>query len=642
MVARPPPRRPGGAGGGRGAHREPPPLIAVRRRFLQEGVRPGDEVPASIVRSWQRSAAHGLDMERQPSVEALSQAQLRDVRERNEALLRAARGEIEALHEDARVTGGIVILTDPGGVVLATVGNMDFAERASRVSLRPGVDWGEATIGTNAIGTAIAERHHVSVRGAEHFFDAHHILSCSAVPILDPGGAVIGVLDFTNDSRLAQTHTLALVKRAVQEIERRLFESRFGGHEQMHFHADPSLVDGPHEGLLAFEAERLVGANRYGLDLLGLDWSALGLLSFREIFDAERSTLIGDRPPEENRVRTLRGSTMFARLQPPRRSMVAPSADRRPEAVPIDPVPIFDARVTKSLERAVRLADSDVAILIQGEIGSGKEIFARRLHAAGRRREGPFVTIDCSAVDPAAIEALLFGGTDADEAAAIRRAAGGVLLLEAIEALPLATQARLAGWLAARAGVSGGEPRIAVDFALVATTHTGLAERVARGAFRQDLLLRIGAYTVDLEPLRHHPDRRGLIDALWARIAPPALRSRLEAETAAALAAYDWPGNQRQLLATLRALVVLAEAGESLGRDALPAEIRVAGEPAAVAAAEATVGLDVEIGLDTITLAAMHAALEAEGGNVSRAARRLGIHRSTLYRRVFAKDRPTG
>lgn len=558
---------------------------------------------------------------------------MRDVLDRNEALVRAARGEIEALHDDVRLTGGIAILTDPHGVILATTGNLDFAERASRVSLRPGVDWNEATIGTNAIGTAIAEHREISVSGAQHFFDAHRILSCSAVPILDPAGRVIGVLDLSNDADVPQTHTLALVKRAVEQIERRLFERRFGNHDRLHFHLDPNLVDSPHEGLLAFEDGRLVGANRYGLDLLGLEWSSLGLLRFDEIFDTERSRLSNDAAIADGRLRTLRGSTMFGRLSPSPPS----SAPRRVAAEVRDGGDDFDAlfddTVAKRLDRAVRLADAGVPILVTGEIGSGKEAFARRIHAHGRRRDGPFLVLDCSAMAEADLDAALFGA-DGGSAGLLSRATGGTLVLEAVETLPLAIQARLEQ--AFKTMAARPEAVANVDVALISTTHTGLLAAAASGAFRRDLLMRLSAYTVDLEPLRHKPDRRASITELWARIAPPPAGPRLAPETLTALADYDWPGNHRQLSATLRALAVLGDGGETLGLDTLPHEIRAAHEHEPTVA---SVGLDVEVGLDSITLSAMRAALDAEGGNVSRAARRLGIHRSTLYRRLFGESK---
>ncbi len=622
MTMRPPSRRQARAGPGRGRLPDQASLSELRRRFLKDGVAPGDLVPPEIVRSWQRSGAFGLDIDQRPNIEALSHPQMRDILDRNEALVRAARGEIEALHHDVRLTGGIAILTDPHGVILATTGNLDFAERAARVSLRPGVDWNEATIGTNAIGTAIAEQCEIAVSGAQHFFDAHRILSCSAVPILDPAGRVIGVLDLSNDADVPQTHTLALVKRAVEQIERRLFEGRFGNHDRLHFHHDPSMVDSPHEGLLAFEEGRLVGANRYGLNLLGLEWSALGLLKFDQIFDAERSQIPYDGAIADGRLRTLQGSTLFARLSPSPRHQTPRRVGGEARVGGGDFDAVFDDDVAKRLERAVRLADAGVPILIVGEVGSGKENFARRLHAAGRRHDGPFLALDCSAMSEAELDAALFGVGD-HAGGLLAQAAGGTLLLEAVGTLPPSVQARLEHNLKTTA---------ITDVALVSTTHVGLLAAAASGALRRDLLMRLSAYTVELQPLRRNPDRRALIAELWTRIAPAPSGPHLAPETLAALADYDWPGNHRQLFATLRALAVLGDGGEILGLDTLPQEIRAAHDKTPESA---VVGLDVEVGLDSITLAAMRAALDAECGNVSRAARRLGIHRSTLYRRLF-------
>lgn len=613
--------RPGGSSGSDDRRR----LIEVRRRLLREGGEPDAAVPSMIVRSWRRSQVHGLDMDLPPALEALSHGQLRELRERNEMLLRAARGELEALYEDARASGSIVILTDPMGIVLATVGNVDFAERASRVALRPGIEWSEAAIGTNAIGTAIAEGVPVIVDGAEHFFPQHAFLGCSAVPIFDPSGEIIGVLDLSCDARGPSTHALALVRRAVDQIERRLFEQRCGHHERMHFHTDPELVMGPHEGLLAFDGNRLVGANRQGLELLDLDWSAIGCLSYDQIFDTRRDLVGTNTPIAESRIRSRRGSTLFGRLLRPdaAETMHRVSLPTPPRA---PPRALFDHRVRILLERAVRLADAGVSVLVVGEIGCGKDAFAREIHTESRLHDGPFVVVDCSYEDAGEIERRLFGGPD-EPGGALAAAAGGSLFLHTVEVLPLRLQTRLAELLGPGADRSGRPQR---TFNLLASSHYPLVSRVAAGGFSADLHLRLATHTVTLEPVRQHPDRRELIGELWRAVVPAGLDAPLPEATLAVLAAYLWPGNLRQLVATLRALVVLADAGERLTPEILPQEIVEARPPA--------VALDVEAGLETITLAAMRSALEAEGGNIARAARRLGIHRSTLYRRLNEID----
>lgn len=605
-------------------------LAEARRRFLADGLAPAADVPAEIMASWRRSAGYGLDMEAPPSIEAMSYRQLREAQERSAMLVRAARAEIEALYSDARRTGAIVILTDANGVILATVGNIEFAARAARVALRPGVDWDEATIGTNAIGTALAEGREIAVAGGEHFFPEHAILSCSAVPILDPHGRIAGVLDLSNSAEVPQTHTLALVRRAVQQIERRLFDAEAGNLTRLHVHADRMQLGGVHEGVLAFDRERLVAANRAGLGLIGLDWSALGHVDFDQIFLGARDRL-GDH--DIGALRTAGGSTLFARLVTPRRPAAPVSVEASSAPLPgtVDFTPIVDAEMETLLTRAVRLADAGVAVVVQGEVGTGKDTFVRQMHARGRRREGALVIADCTMLADDPSGQALFGAGAA--AGWLERASGGTLVLVGVETLPPPAQRRLARVLQDGASPTGAGDGRPLGCALVTISTVRLSDLAAGGALITELYLHLSAYTVDLAPVRRRADRAALLAGLWAQVATGDAAERLRSETLALLAAYDWPGNFRQVMATLRALAVLAEAGETLGPEALPQEIRGATPLPAGAPA-----LAVEVGLDSITLAAMRAALDAEKGNVSRAARRLGIHRSTLYRRLFGAE----
>jgi len=294
----------------------PDAAIAARRKYLFEGVEPGREVPAPILRSWERSFALGLNMTSRPGLDLLSQQKLREAQQRNEILVRAARGEMEALCRDASVAGVVVVLTDPHGLVLCRLGEGAFAEKAAEVALRPGAAWEEKAAGTNAIGAVLAERQPISVIGGEHFFEAHSILSCSAAPIFDPYGAIAGVLDLTNASNQPQALTMALVNRAAEQIERALFDAQFRNCEQMHFHSDPYLIGSPHEGSLAFEGDRLVGANRNGISLLGLDWPARGALSFDELFTFEQAAISHNASSDDCVVQTKKGEVFYARLQP--------------------------------------------------------------------------------------------------------------------------------------------------------------------------------------------------------------------------------------------------------------------------------------------------------------------------------------
>ena len=176
------------------AQATPDRVQTARRRFFDEGAAPHGLVPETILRSWQRCAGLGLSQSAKPGVAPLTAPAFREMCEKYEDLRRVCLPEVKALYADARATGSIVILTSPDGMILEALGSADFLDKAARVSLRPGVPWSERQTGTNAIGTAMIEGRAVEVRGAEHFFAPHRVLSCSAVPIIDPFGKIAGVM----------------------------------------------------------------------------------------------------------------------------------------------------------------------------------------------------------------------------------------------------------------------------------------------------------------------------------------------------------------------------------------------------------------------------------------------------------------
>ncbi|OAS19412.1 sigma-54-dependent Fis family transcriptional regulator [Methylobacterium platani] len=606
----------------------PRTLLAARRQAFGPGVA---EPPPPILRSWERCAALGLDFGQRPRVEPLGAAEMRAAFDRSEALRQSCRPEIEALHAEARATGSLVILTDADGLILDTLGSDSFAGRAAQVALRPGVPWNESLTGTNAIGTALVERRPVEVRGPEHYFEPHRILSCAAMPILGPDGTVLGVLDLTGPAAIHQGHALGLVGLAVAAIEHRLLDAVPPGCEVLRLHRDAALLGTPREGVLVLEGRRLVGANRHGLALLGLSWGDLG---------AEHAAGHGGGlAPNLLSLRDAGGAPLYGRLQgtpsPVRRRL---PADRPPEA-PNPDAPILDPATEKLLARAVRLIDAGIPVVVEGETGTGKEVFARAAHAACARAHKPFVAVNCAALPETLIEAELFGYepgafTGAARHGAkglLRQAEGGLLFLDEIGDMPLSLQSRLLRALQEREVLPvGGTRPVPVDFALICATHRDLSRMVEDGAFRADLFYRIAPYRVRLPALRERPDRLALVRGLWARSDGPARRVTLSPACEAALAEAAWPGNLRQLAACLKALAALAEAGEVLGPEDLPEGIAARPAPAPRPAPAAC-------RLETIAHEAMRAALAAHGGNVSRAARSLGISRSTLYRRCLAE-----
>ena len=617
-------------------------LTQARLLFNQQGAVPGGVVAEPILRSWRRCADLGFDMRGVRRAELMTQGELREAQQRNEALRRLSEPAMSYLRRQAGGSGNLVILSDAQGLVLDSDGDTGFAHRASRVALMPGAPWDEAAAGTNAIGTALVEGRATTVHGAEHYFEPNRILTCAAVPITDSEGRTLGVLDLSSQARDVRPDVLEQVRAAVDVIEHRLFEEAYAHHAVLRLHGDHSGLGAPGEGLLAFQGDLLIGANRRALHALGLAATALGVYRYADVFEGELERC----PDAAGRVQTRAGATYHARLRWPRsrppKSPVAPAlpAVDAPRLPGVMRAPSFDAATLGALARAVHLSDAGVSILLQGETGVGKEVFARQLHERSKRATGPFVAVNCAALPESLIESELFGYEEGAFTGArrqgskglLRQAHGGVLFLDEIGDMPLTLQSRLLRVLQTREVSPLGAARpVLVDFALVCATHRPLAHEGADAPVRPDLYFRIAEYTVTLEPLRTRADRLELLRGLWAaQGAGPVLPPTIEA----ILARYPWPGNYRQLAAVLRTLHVLAGPSGMVDMDMLPAELSPAG-PRDAAAGSPLLSSEPS-NLQSMTDAAIRDALASHEGNVSRAARALGVHRSTIYRRAAA------
>ncbi|KAB0678765.1 sigma-54-dependent transcriptional regulator [Aureimonas leprariae] len=319
------------------------------------------------------------------------------------------------------------------------------------------------------------------------------------------------------------------------------------------------------------------------------------------------------------------------------------------------------------LSRAGRAAASTAPLLIEGETGVGKEWLAEAVRLAGPRAAAPFVTINCGALPASLAESILFGHakgafTDASERRIGRFAAadGGTLFLDEIGELPLDIQAKLLRVLQnGEIDPIGGSPA-RVDVRVVSATNRMLETEVAAGRFREDLLYRLNVLSVRIPPLRERRDEivplaLRFLDEL-GRTERPGRVSTIASDALRALEAFDWPGNIRQLQNAVHRAVVMAE-GDKLGiedfpqvgpspveRSALPpiaapepicqsTEVRTASEPA-VPALEAFDAAGQIRRADAVEADLIRLAVLRYGGHLSEVARRLGIGRSTLYRKM--------
>jgi transcriptional regulator with GAF, ATPase, and Fis domain len=298
------------------------------------------------------------------------------------------------------------------------------------------------------------------------------------------------------------------------------------------------------------------------------------------------------------------------------------------------------AAARRVLDLVSRVAPSKISVLLTGESGTGKELVARMLHARSDRAEKPFVAINCAALPETLLESELFGiergvatGVEA-RAGRFETAQGGTLFLDEIGDMPPALQSKLLRVLQEREIERvGGRRRVPIDVRVLAATHARLAERIARGEFREDLYYRLRVVEIGLPPLRERREDipklvRYFLDRFAAREGREA--PTLDRDAYAALLSHDFPGNIRELENLLEGAAALSQGGTIRREDLqwLPhAGSRVEpGTPAAVGDEEVP-------DLKALEERHIQRVLRLAGGNKSRAARLLGISRRTLYRK---------
>ena len=624
----------------------------VQQALLNRKILTSGQAAEAIERSWRRCLNQGLtpDAPQTPVVMTAQDLALRQ--QNNQFLITHAEPEMATLSEQIAHTRSMVILTDSDGVILCTMGDQSFINDEQRIALSPGASWNEAHRGTNAIGTALVEQSAISVQGAEHFMTHHHALSCSAVPIFGAKNELLATLDVTNDFNIPQQHTLALVKMAAQMIENRLFQASYSNASiVVHFHARPEFIGTLWEGIAIFDdAGQLIATNRSGQFQMQLqpEYFQQGTIHFNQLFDDTLQQLKIRSDGHEKSVifqtRLMNGAKTFARIaflnrQQTVRATSIPSPNRT-SAANLELLDNGDVQIKQAIRQIKQVLEKNIPILIQGETGVGKDIFARAIHDASPRQSSPWVAVNCAALPEGLIEAELFGYEEGAFTGARKKgspgklvqASGGTLFLDEIGDMPLSLQARLLRVLQERSVTPlGSTQSIKVDFALISATNQKLKEKVDRGEFRSDLYYRLNGLSIKLPALRERTDLNALIRVILE--VEKVGNIKLSQELMALFAAHPWPGNIRQLHNVLRTAIALSD-GKTLTPQDLTQDFieefntKISPNSAQSNRPEAPA-----------TLADMNAemirkTLANQQGNISAAARALGLSRNTLYKKL--------
>lgn len=616
---------------------------------------------AVIETSHQRSAGYGLCPGARPDFMPLARNDMSLLLEQNHLLHMHAVPAMETLYQQIINTHNMVLLTDAQGVILHSLGDADFIEKANQVALSPGVGWSEERMGTNAIGTAIAEQAPSLVHADQHFLASNHFLTCSAAPITDHQGKVIGVLDVSGDRRSYHKHTMALVRMSALMVENQLFAATFEHAIVLRFHARPEFIGTLMEGIAAFSpGGRFLAANRNGLFQLGLSHAALQTHTFSSLFglpvaalfDHYRTAMPGlldlcmhNGVRVRGRAELRLGSGVHALTVPGEAAVpAAPMPPSRPRRLSgLRYLNTGDPQLEKVIDKVSRVLGRDIPILIMGETGTGKELLAQAIHNDSPRSMGPFVAVNCASIPESLIESELFGYEEGAFTGARKKGAvgkilqanGGTLFLDEIGDMPVGLQAHLLRVLQERMVTPLGSGKsIPVNVELICATNHNLRERIAKGLFREDLYYRLNGLVVKLPPVRERTDLETVVRKILATESEGGDYT-VSDEVLRLFRRHKWPGNFRQLTNLLRTAIIMAGDEEEIGLGHMPDDFlddidALADQQGATPAQMVASGAN----LEEMELSVIMKSLEANGGNVSATARALGVSRNTIYRKL--------
>ncbi|WP_409343610.1 sigma-54-dependent Fis family transcriptional regulator [Paenibacillus sp. MBLB4367] len=516
------------------------------------------------------------------------------------------------MHAGIKQSGQMALLIDSEGTIIHTSGDPDFSRRAVAVQLQVGANWAERRKGTNAIGVTLTEKKPVRVHAEEHYFSSNHFLTCASAPVFNSTGELIGVINISGKQEHYHAYTFTLACMAALSLQNKmLLEESKKEHLVTLRELDHRSQNHPLPLISLSRDNRILRANHAAIRMVGSD--AIGKeLTKLEGFSVETI---------HNEHQKLWQSVSIRK-----QAANAPRLYSFKDIVGTCPV------ILQKKELAQKAAATDFPVLLLGESGVGKELFAQSIHTASARSAEPFIALNCSAIPDSLIESELFGyargaftGANKDgNAGKFEAAHKGTIFLDEIGDMPLRAQAALLRVLQESIITPVGSTKSkTIDIRVIAATNKNLAAEVQAGRFRADLYYRLKGIHITLPALRERSDILTVAVHLLRKHTSPCPPLTEAAQNK--LLAYSWPGNIRELNGILMQAVFLA------GEQPIDAE-HLSFEESEVMKAES--GEDRQLTLIDAEIMAIKKALKASGWNLSKAAGQLRIGRTTLYRKI--------
>lgn len=612
-----------------------------------------EQMQGVIKESHRLSASYGISRnERDLSQHKLTDAELEARRIENADVIAQVRATIEEFYEFMSPEDFSVGFADRDGYVLEYAGSISALENSRERKFSPGYRWREQDVGTSATSLCLKLQVPIQLNNKDHYCTRAHGFISSAAPIFGHKKALLGVLCVVGDSSLVHPHTLIMITSATRAIERNMRLMRRNREMSMYTGFLDSVIEASGTGMITLDKKlRIRKINRkgkrilrsvnvegqpistlgdFGLDLDSIHNNPANWRNRECIIKSGRKDIhiFFSAQPVVTKEKKLLGAVIDFEEFSNIRKLVDKISGTKPfftfDSIIGSSVPFMEA-----IELARRAAGSNSTVLLLGETGTGKELFAQAIHNGDAPDDRPFVPINCGAIPGELLESELFGYTEGAFTGALKGgrpgkfslAKGGTILLDEIGDMPHDMQVKLLRVLqTGEIQPIGSSKVIRTDARIIASTHVNLFDAVQANRFRQDLYYRLNILQIRIPPLRERGP--GDIHALANHFLTKAGQKQVFTDDALkSLASYSWPGNIRELENTIQRALHVCGAETITAKDlALNVRPGHRNTPA---------GTLMEMEKNMIAVS-----LKKTDRNMAESSRQLGISRATLYRKV--------
>lgn len=622
--------------------------------YVEEGV-VLENIKTDILESWQRCEKLGVDYKSGKGTKVEDGVLEKSIYNKRE-MIRLTRPIMENVYEMVKSTSYSVVLTDEKGIIIDLIINSDIKDIHDTINFVKGSLWDEKSVGTNAIGTCLAADKPIQVLGPEHYCEYHHQWTCSAAPIHNSKGEVIGCFDISGRAKDVQTHTYGIAVSSANCIEKQLMIAES-------YHLMDTTFDAILDGIMVVDSSlNIMRINNKIKDLFHMEEEDIFSIDIGKIFkgiDIQKNILenknkmsfsdytisIGAKKIECSLNispitvgNEVTGAVMLMKEAKQVRKEVMRLAGFNANYT-FDSIVTTDVRMNELISTAKKISKTNCSVLIEGESGTGKELYAQSIHNESNRSSGPFIAINCSAIPKELFESELFGYESGSFTGAVKGgrpgkfelANGGTIFLDEIGEVPLEVQPKLLRVLDNNKIVRiGGSFERDLDVRVISATNRNLIDEVSKGSFRQDLYFRLNVINLKIPPLRQRKDDiielaryflKGLNeenDGIYKKFSPYFEEMLMK---------HQWSGNVRELKNVVQRAYYMSDK-VLISSVTFPKSTEASNDFKEHEKAATTYNLK-DIEKESILKA-----LSANKGNIIMAANDLNISRATIYRKI--------